>query len=948
MADNFQSAVSSRSGNNNTSSNIAQSPGRELASELGVDFAKLTQENFAKMAGYADDYYNTLLELAKKSNIQELKNKLKNEELSADKRLALQAKLATETQKVELEALRLTNKLFEKENQRYQDKENTALKARRNKQAAINLRSHKAELEKRFKAEYEAAAGDDERQRELREKRKADLEKLNNQLEAYDKDVAKYDNNVSNTLKKVFFVRTKDERENQSQFKADKVTAEKKVIEETLESIRLTYDDLEEDEKETAQRREQELLTELSLLEKEEAKVKQIADAREQGYEKLSKNVNDVYEDAFTLLTENVGRINSRLQGSGLSWGSMTNLISSNLSINPFVKTESVIRKMIDATEAGIAYNVEQRAFLATISDKIASTFNAFDSNLLRLVRLQQADSTIARLGIEASLTKFLNSMYEDTSYLQGLSSQVAGAIIDANAQLGRNASAEFEYTVQKWLGSLSSLGMGDSTITNIAQGLNYLATGDVTSLSNNTSMQTLFAMSANRAGLNYATLLTNGLNASDTNKLLESMITYLKEIAENSDNQVVKNAYGNVLGMSLSDFRSITNLSQSDISTIAGNNLSYDNLVNEVNNQLSFFNLMSRSNISEMLNTSYHNALFGMASDFTNNPALYVMRQMLMFLSGQETDINIPFVNAAGFGLDLNTSVMGLARMALGITQGLSLAGNILQGLTSRGGLDLNSWNAKETTSRGDIGNLLSTVIGGSSTSTYISNSNQTDIKNQSLAQATDDAEETKKITNKNSKDDAKSAENAYEALSLASSKHGNGNEFFWVKDKLFEAIYDSADGGSFRTIDRALINSFTNVFGSQSVTNAGYVKTVMSGTSVVPVTVTNSSIAVTLSQEALDNLKQSSQPQSVKIDSGSAAINIKSDAIKDGVLEALIKVINGEKIDNNLAKVLENIIDDSKGIPIKGSTSLNSTPIQVKVMNGNGAGDRIPVRMN
>ena len=41
----------------------------------------------------------------------------------------------------------------------------------------------------------------------------------------------------------------------------------------------------------------------------------------------------------------------------------------------------------------GIAFNVEQRAFLDTISEKIATTFEATDASLLKLVRIQQADS---------------------------------------------------------------------------------------------------------------------------------------------------------------------------------------------------------------------------------------------------------------------------------------------------------------------------------------------------------------------------------------------------------------------------------------------------------------------------------------------------------------------------------------------------------------------------
>lgn len=61
--------------------------------------------------------------------------------------------------------------------------------------------------------------------------------------------------------------------------------------------------------------------------------------------------------------------------------------------------------------QQGIVYNIEQRAFLETISDKIAATFDTTNATLLRLVKLQQSDSTASRLGMEAYLTRYFNEM---------------------------------------------------------------------------------------------------------------------------------------------------------------------------------------------------------------------------------------------------------------------------------------------------------------------------------------------------------------------------------------------------------------------------------------------------------------------------------------------------------------------------------------------------------
>jgi hypothetical protein len=53
------------------------------------------------------------------------------------------------------------------------------------------------------------------------------------------------------------------------------------------------------------------------------------------------------------------------------------------LAASPFVKYTDMLGKVEELVDKGVAYNVEQRAFLASITDKIATTFDAFDSNLL-------------------------------------------------------------------------------------------------------------------------------------------------------------------------------------------------------------------------------------------------------------------------------------------------------------------------------------------------------------------------------------------------------------------------------------------------------------------------------------------------------------------------------------------------------------------------------------
>lgn len=541
--------------------------------------------------------------------------------------------------------------------------------------------------------------------------------------------------------------------------------------------------------------------------------------------DQITQGIDAAMKAAEQIVTTSQSVINARLQGTDKTFQDMTDLVTDNLSISPLVEMEKVINSIQEASDKGIAYNIEQRAFLDTVSEKIADTFDAFDSNLMRLIRLQQADTTAARLGMEASLTKFFNSMFNDNSYLNDVADTIAGAVVDASSQMNKNAATEFEYVLQKWLGSLYSLGFSGDTLTQIATGINYLATGDVTSLANNSSLQTLMAMSASNAGLDFAEIMLNGLDAETTNKLLESMVVYLKDIAENSDNQVIKSAYGDIFDMSVSDLAAVSNLTEGDISTISGQMLSYNNMLAETTSQLA--QITSRSSLSENISNIWKNVTFGMGMDMATNPAMWAMDKVLDFMKTNNIDMNIPYISVFGSGLDLNTTVVGLLETAYGFGQAMSLVGNILGGLGSSGGLDLSAWGGTEYNQRGNaIGGLLGTLIGGTSSSVYVNNNSSDDVVNESLSSATDDAEETEKITNKNAEKNDHTLDDFWEAtvgegassyfkvqddiLSKVYLEAGNGG-FLKTHDGILALTYDSqGNGGRLRVVDDSLVALF------------------------------------------------------------------------------------------------------------------------------------------
>ncbi|MBP5468705.1 MAG: hypothetical protein J6Z11_05620 [Candidatus Riflebacteria bacterium] len=128
----------------------------------------------------------------------------------------------------------------------------------------------------------------------------------------------------------------------------------------------------------------------------------------------------------------------------------MSEHITQRVGMSPLIKQADVVKNLKDLVGQGIAFDVEQRAFLQTISDKIATTFSATDATLLKLVRIQQADTTAARLGMEAALNEFLNSMYETTEYMQSAAAEIRANLYEASALMGAADATAFEYQVQK------------------------------------------------------------------------------------------------------------------------------------------------------------------------------------------------------------------------------------------------------------------------------------------------------------------------------------------------------------------------------------------------------------------------------------------------------------------------------------------------------------------
>ena len=266
----------------------------------------------------------------------------------------------------------------------------------------------------------------------------------------------------------------------------------------------------------------------------------------------------------------------------------LSDTITGSVGVSPYIKQSDIVNKVKELVNSGISFDVEQRAFLATISDKIATTFNANDSTLRRLIRLQQQDSTAARLGMESAMNAFLNNMYENTEYLGSLSSSVRGQLEEAQALMSTKQAVELEFQVQKWLGSMYSVGVSDSAVSKLATAIGQLASGDISGITSG-GANNLLIMAANEAGISLEGILKNGLDASQTNILLQTMVNYLANIYnETKGSKVLQQQFANIYNLSASDLKAVTNLANDNnqtIKTIANNNLTFSTAYTQLKN---------------------------------------------------------------------------------------------------------------------------------------------------------------------------------------------------------------------------------------------------------------------------------------------------------------------------------------------------------------------------
>lgn len=160
---------------------------------------------------------------------------------------------------------------------------------------------------------------------------------------------------------------------------------------------------------------------------------------------------------------------------------------------------------------------------------------------------------------------------------------------------------------------------MSQQGITSIAQALGELASGNISNIDSGAGR--LLVMAASRSSnLNYSDMLTKGINDSEINELMYSMVNYLAQIA--NSNKVVQTQYAGIFGLNTSDIVAAGNLKKSGLADVASSGLTYAGSINALNKMAA--SIGSRQNMGEWLDNLMGNFQYTFASGIAENPALY------------------------------------------------------------------------------------------------------------------------------------------------------------------------------------------------------------------------------------------------------------------------------------------------------------------------------------
>ena len=174
-----------------------------------------------------------------------------------------------------------------------------------------------------------------------------------------------------------------DIRKDQADRKADAKTERQEAAKARKEAYNIQLEAAKKARDETAKGSAERKAAEkeINALAREEA----VAQAKEAG-----AALGDAVKDAAKQFTSNVGagmdsyastfsqyksQIDTRLQGADTTFKSLEKLVRKNLAASPYLKQEKMLESLNSLIEKGVAYNIEQRAYLQAMQDKLVTTY---------------------------------------------------------------------------------------------------------------------------------------------------------------------------------------------------------------------------------------------------------------------------------------------------------------------------------------------------------------------------------------------------------------------------------------------------------------------------------------------------------------------------------------------------------------------------------------------
>lgn len=377
-----------------------------------------------------------------------------------------------------------------------------------------------------------------------------------------------------------------------------------------------------------------------------------------------ASSIINIVDRNITLYSQYMGKVTARLQSidanSGKSFSTVVDKLST-LGTSPYVSQKQLYENIDRLSSEGISYNLEERSFLASLSDKIVNSFDVGNATLTRLIRLYQEDFTQAMLGSEAWLTQLFNTMYEDTSYLKNVDDSVMSALTDVMATLDRSDALQFQYDVQKWLGAMYEVGVSSESLLSIANAINALGTGNASGFESSPS-NILMNLAVARSDYSLADILTQGLTSEAINDILKSVVELLIDIKDNTSNQATLNAYANVMGVSIADIRGFYNLQQ-DITELYNQTMDIETAENEVQNQLTAI-IYDRTTLQEKIDTALENIAVTLGMNIADKDGAYT--KWLLGKALVSVGSNIPGMVGSGLSIAGYADLFGVLGASL------------------------------------------------------------------------------------------------------------------------------------------------------------------------------------------------------------------------------------------------------------------------------------------